>query len=122
MVNRPSGRWRGFVTPIALALISLLAATALWVAVTQAQNPNREAFFNGAIEIKAVNVPDGLAVASIRESSVTVRVSAPDSTIKKLTTADFAAEVDLSGVREKTSDQRVIGRVVSKRDVQIVEV
>ena len=122
MLSRQAGRWRSFATPVALALISLGAATALWVAVTESQNPNRVTYFNGAIELKAVNVPDGLAVASIREPNVTMRVSAPESTLKKLTAADFAAEVDLSGVRQRDSDQRVIGRVVSKRDVQIVEV
>src|SRR5258706_11487978 len=98
MLTRFLGRWRLLITPLALGLTSLLAALALWVAVTEAQNPSREGFFNGAIEIKAVNVPDGLAVASIREHNVTLKISAPENTFKKLTTADFAAEVDLSGV------------------------
>src|SRR5207249_7364617 len=79
-------------------------------------------FFNGAIEVKAVNVPDGLAVAGIREHNVTLKISAPENTFPKLTIADFAAELDLSGVRQPSSDQRVIGRVVSRRDVQIIEV
>jgi YbbR domain-containing protein len=122
MLTRFLGRWRLLITPLALGLTSLLAALALWVAVTEAQNPSRDGFFNGAIEIKAVNVPDGLAVASIREHNVTLKISAPENTFKKLTTADFAAEVDLSGVRASSSDQRVVGRVVGRRDIEIIEV
>jgi hypothetical protein len=74
-----------------------------------------------------VNIPDGLGVASIRDSVgggagvVSLTVSAPESTLKKLTVADFRAEVDLAGVRQNVSDQRVVARVVGNKDVQVVE-
>lgn len=120
---RPSyPQWRRIVTPVALAAVSLLAAIVLWVAVTDAEDPNQIDFFRGALEVRAVNIPDNLSVASIREPSVVVRVSAPESEFNKLTTADFRAEVDLSGERENTSDKRVSVRVISDKDVEIEEV
>jgi YbbR domain-containing protein len=121
-VQRPAiPQWRRVVTPIALALLSLFAAITIWIAVTDAENPNRVAVFSGAIEVRAVNVPEGLAVASIREPSVSLRVSATEDDFAELTVADFRAEVDLSGVRQ-SSDQLVLARVVSDKDVEITEV
>ena len=70
------------VTPIALAIVSLLAAVALWVAVTDAENPRESRVFGAAIEVEAVNVPDGLAVASISQSAVSLRVSATDDDVR----------------------------------------
>src|SRR5438874_9126002 len=104
MVARLLASWRAFVTPLALGGVSVLAALALWVAVTEAQNPSREAFFDGAIEVKAVNIPEGQAVASIKEPSVSFRVSAPENTLRKLTTADFAADVNLPAVDQAISE------------------
>jgi YbbR domain-containing protein len=120
-VQRPVPQWRRVATPIALALLSLFAAVTIWIAVTDAENPNRVAVFGGAIEVRAVNVPDGLAVASIREPSVSIRVNATEDAFEELTTEDFRAEVDLSGVRQ-SSDQLVIARVATNRNVEIVEV
>ena len=122
MLRRGYPQWRRAATPIALALLSLLAALVLWIAVTGAENPTRVAVFSGAIEVKAVNVPEGLAVASIREPVVSLRVSADEDAFDRLTAADFEAEVDLSGVRQPSSDQVVIARVVGRRDVEIVAV
>lgn len=107
---------------MALAVLSLLAAVALWVAVTEAENPNKVEVFSGSIEVKAVNIPDGLAVAAIRDPVVILRISAPEDTLRRLTAADFRAEIDLSGVRQTTSDQRIIARVAGSRDVEIVDV
>jgi YbbR domain-containing protein len=109
-------------TPVALAAVSLLAAVVLWVVVTEAENPSKVGFLGGAVPVVAVNVPEGLAVASIRDPVVSIRVSAPEDTFGRLTVADFRAEVDLSGVRQTTSEQRVIARVVGRRDVGVTEV
>ncbi len=122
MLPRFMLQWRRIATPIALGMVSLAVALALWIAVTEAENPNTITVFSGSIEVEAVNVPDGLAVASIRDPVVSVRISAPESTVRRLTAADFRAEVDLSGVRQTTSDQRVISRVAGNRDVEIVDV
>jgi YbbR domain-containing protein len=113
--------WRRTATPVGLALLSLVAAIALWIAVTDAENPNRIAVFSGGIEVRPVNVPDGLAVASIREPIVSLRIAADEDTFRRLTTSNFRAEVDLSGVRT-TTDQFVVASVVGEDDVEIIEV
>jgi YbbR domain-containing protein len=122
MLPRSLPPWRRIATPLALALVSLIAAVALWVVVTDAENPNEVAVFRGSIEVRAVNIPEGRAVFSIKEPVVNLRVSAPDDELARLTVDDFRAEVDLSGERQSTSDHVVFAQVVSDRDVEIVEV
>jgi YbbR domain-containing protein len=116
-------QWRRVATPIALAAVSLLAAIVLWVAVTDAEDPNRVAIFSGAIEVRPVNIGEGLAVASIQPANVSFRISASEEQFARLTTADFRAEVDLSGRRETGTsiELPVITRTVGTRDVEIVE-
>jgi YbbR domain-containing protein len=122
VLSRFALNWRRIATPLGLALLSLIAAIVLWVAVTDAENPNKIAVFSGSIEVKAVNVPDGLAVASIKDPVVNLRLSASEDTLKHLTANDFRAEVDLSGEGRRVSDQRVIARVAGNKNVDIVEV
>jgi YbbR domain-containing protein len=121
-VQRFAPQWRRVTTPIALAFLSLISAIVLWVAVTDAENPNRVSVFSGGIEVQAVNVGEGLAVSSIRDPHVSLKISADEDTFRKLTTADFRAEVDMTGVRQPSSQQVVLTRVASRRDVQIIEV
>ena len=122
-MRRPAyPQWRRIGTPIALAALSLAAAIVIWIAVTEAENPTRVDVFRGAIAVRAVNVPEDLAVASIREPSVSLRVSATEAVFARLTTEDFRAEVDLSGVRQPTSGQVVLSRVLTGEDVKIVGV
>jgi YbbR domain-containing protein len=109
-------------TPVALAFVSLITALALWIAVTDAENPGTVAVFSGGIEVKAVNVPEGFAVASVRQPTVSFKVSTDEKTFSKLTTADFQAEIDLSGERRESSDQVVFARVLTHKDVRVVEV
>jgi YbbR domain-containing protein len=122
VLRRSLPQWRRAATPLALGTVSLIAALALWIAVTGAENPTRVAVFRGAIEVEAVNVPEGLAVFSIENPVVSLRISAAEDTFDKLTTADFKAQVDMAGVRDATTDQVVIAKVVGGRDVEIVEV
>jgi YbbR domain-containing protein len=122
--------WRRLATPLALALVSFVAAVALWVIVTREENPNRVDFFSGAIRVEAVNVPEGLAVAGITDPSggagaafVSLRIQAPEDTFANLSIDDFRAEVDLSAVRQNESENRVFARYVGDEDdVEIVEV
>lgn len=122
-MRRPAqGTIRRLVTPFFLALVSLITAVALWFAVTESDNPTRATVFGAGIEVRAVNVPAGLAVASIRAPVVSLRVRADDDTLSKITAADFRAEVDLSNLRQASADQVVILRVVSDKKVEVVEV
>jgi YbbR domain-containing protein len=115
-------QWRRTFTTLALAVVSLLAALALWVAVTGAENPQETFEFSGGLTVKAVNVPQGFAVASITEDVVFVRVRATEDTFNELTTADFAAEVNMAAEREPASTKAVSVRVVGRSDVEVVSV
>jgi YbbR domain-containing protein len=121
-VRRPQSTFRRYATPVFLAIVSLLAAFALWFAVTESDNPSRTAVFGAGIEVKAVNVPAGLAVSSIRAPVVSLRVRASDNTLGELTASDFSAEVDLSNLRQTSADQVVILKVVGDKNVEVVEV
>jgi YbbR domain-containing protein len=115
-------QWRRTITPVALALLSLFAAVALWVAVTDAENPEETYDFSGGLTVKAVNVPQGLAVAGIMEDVVFVRIRTTEDAIDELTTADFVAEVNMAAEREPTSTKAVTVRVANRDDVEIVSV
>ena len=122
-MRRPAqGTIRRWLTPIFLAIVSLIAAFALWFAVTETDSPTRATVFGAGIEVKALNVPAGLAVSSIRAPVVSLRVRADDDTLSKLTASDFRAEVDLSNLRQTSADQVVILRVVGDKRVEVVEV
>ena len=117
----PAG-WRRTATPIALAFVSFLAALALWVAVTDAENPRNAYDFGGGLIVNAINVPQGLAIAGLSDNVVFVRVSATEETFSELTTANFVAEVNMSGERQDTSNKAISVRVVGRDDVEIIEV
>lgn len=117
----PAG-WRRTGTPIALALVSLIAATALWVAVTDTENPRNAYDYGGGLVVNAINVPPGLAIAGMSDNVVFVRVSATDQAFSELTTANFVAEVNMSGERQPTSNKAVTVHVVGRNDVDIIEV
>lgn len=98
-------QWRRIGTPVALALVSLIAALILWIAVTDAENPQEVDDFRVPLEVQAVNVPEGLAVASIPQ--VRLRVSGDSNVLSSLTTSDFRITVDLMGVTDFSLPQDV---------------
>ena len=105
---------------ISLGLLSIALAVSVWLFVTDAENPERTDFFSGFVPVEAVNVPPDLAVFSMSQPSVSVRVSAPEDVFDHLSTEDFRATVDLSGVTSKEVTLRV--RVVSfHSEVEVVE-
>jgi YbbR domain-containing protein len=113
-------QFRSTLTPIALAIVSLFAAVALWVAVTDAENPENTFDFSGGLTVRAINVPQNLAVSSIKEDIVFVRVRATEDVFDELTTEDFVAEVNMSSTRESVSTKSVSVRVAGRSDVEIV--
>ena len=106
---------------IGLGLLSLALAVSLWAFVTEEENPTRTDFFSGAIPVEMVNVPEGLAVASLSDAAVSVRLSAPEDTWDDLTIEDFRAVADLSTA--KARENTVTLRFESKRRrVDVLEV
>lgn len=115
-------QWRRTAGTVTLALVSLLLAVALWVAVTDAENPSTIEDFPGPIPVRAVNVTQGLAVRSIDQDVVFVRISVPEDQFSELTTANFVAEVNMATEQEGTSNRNVTVRAVGVDDVEIVDV
>lgn len=89
-----------------LLVLSLFLAISLWVFVTEDENPTRVDDFPRAIEVEAVNVGPGLAVAN-QLDTVIVRISAPEDRWDDLTAANFRAFVDLNELGAREQEVRV---------------
>jgi YbbR domain-containing protein len=115
--------FRQAITPIALAFVSLFAAVAIWVAVTNEENPTTDREFPVTIPIEPVGVPDGLAVLSMTTDAVIVHVRTTDETFEDLTASDFRARVDMTGVSDNQSTRNIVVEVVGnvEDEVDIVE-
>lgn len=92
---------RGAVTSllrnISLALLALALAVTLWLYVTARENPTAVQTFNGSIAVKFVNAPSGYDVANASETTVRLRIEAPQNELSKLRPGDFEATVNLGG-------------------------
>lgn len=102
-----------------LLLISLLIGSALWVFVSDSENPTRIDTFPASIEVEAVNVAAGLAVANTL-TAVQVRVSASDDRWEQLTSANLRAFVDLNGLDARAQQVRVSVSVEGISGVRVV--
>jgi YbbR domain-containing protein len=125
---------RGLVTSIAgnisLAILSVALALALWLFVTDAENPTERQTFNSAIEITFVNVPEGLAVANASANTVRIDIEAPENELDALRVTDFTAEANLGGfapgrvtvpvsVRTSAADVRIVRTTPEQIDVTL---
>jgi len=104
-----------------LGVLSLALAVAVWFFVVDVENQTRTDFFPGVMPVEAVNVPQGLAVSSLSQPQVRVRISADKDIWNDISVNDFKATVDLSGMkqREATVSVRV---TVDRGDVDVDEV
>ena len=86
--------WRRGLTAVratpGLLLISFALGVAIWVFVTEEENPTRSGLFPTPLEIVAVNVGREVAVANALPSA-TIRIAAPDDRWDSLTSANFRA-------------------------------
>ena len=119
MIRRPQvPHWRRIATPIALAVVSLFAALVLWIAVSDAENPQTTVEVSG-VPVRAVNVPEDLAVLSIQPPTVKVFVRADEDENGRLAPADFDVTVDLTNVRE-TASLGIEAEVVVDEDIDVL--
>lgn len=104
-----------------LGILSLGLAIAVWFFVVDVENETRTDFFPGVVKVEAVNVPQGLAVSSLSQPQVRVRISADKDIWNDISVSDFKATVDLSGMKQREASVSV--RVaVDRGDVDIDEV
>ncbi len=104
-----------------LLLLSFALGVAIWIFVTEEQNPTRSGLFPAQIEVVAVNVGREVAVANVLPSA-NIRIAAPEERWDSLTSANFRAIVDLNGLsaREQTVPVRV--EVNDARGVRVISV
>lgn len=103
-----------------LALVSLLIAVALWVVVSEEENPIRIELLTASVPLEVANVDSTLAVASTL-ASVQLRVAAPDDRWATLTPANFRAYVDLNGSGARELHVPVQVEVLGVSRVRVVD-
>ncbi len=107
---------------LTIALLAIGMAVALWVFVTDEENPAITVEVTPAVQVSAVNVPDGAAVLGL-STPVGVIASAPRDIALRLTASDFRATVSLDGLGLGTHDVPVrVEHVGGGRDVRVVQV
>ena len=114
--------WRTMRSTPGLLLLSLLLGSALWVFVTEEENPTRIDTLSAPLSVQAVNVESGLAVAN-QLPTVEVRLAAPDERWEDIISGagDFSAFVNLDGLTERDQEVRVQVEISGIRGVRVVE-
>ena len=116
--GRTAGTVRG--TPRLLAL-SIVLGIALWVFVTEDENPSVTGILPNQIPVTFVNVADQLAVANDL-GSVDLRIEASEDRWEGLSAANFEATVDLAGLTAREQSVPVRAEVIGTRGVRILAV
>ena len=114
--------WRSFNTvrrTPGLLLLSLGLGIAVWFFVTEEENPTRSGLFASPIEVVAVNVGREVAVANALPSA-SIRIAAPADRWDSLTSANFRAIVDLSGLSAREQLVPVHVDVNDARGVRVI--
>lgn len=88
---------------VPLALVSLGLSTALWVGVTNAENPVSQRALGAPINIDAVNLPSAMIVTGYQPANVHVTLQGPRNMLDKVSAEDLAARVDLAGLTNNPS-------------------
>ncbi|RLT44543.1 MAG: hypothetical protein DWI58_00550 [Chloroflexi bacterium] len=104
-----------------LAVVSLLIAIALWVVVSEEENPTRIELLPASVTLEAANLDSTLAVASTLPS-VQIRVAAPDDRWATLSPANFRAYVDLNGTGARAAHVPVQVEVLGVSRVRVLDV
>ena len=84
-----------------LVALSVVLGFALWIFVTDTQNPTRSGVLPFDLPVEAVNVPGDLALAG-SPVNVRVRVEVADDAWNTLSAADFKATTDLDDLQAGT--------------------
>jgi YbbR domain-containing protein len=103
-----------------LAIVSLLLGIALWVLVTDEENPTRIDFIAAPVPLEAANVSPDLAVANTLPS-LQVRVAAPAERWDELSASNFRAYVDLNGLKASEQEVPVRVEVVGVNRVRVLD-
>ena len=86
-----------------LFLLALALSVLVWVVAQVEQNPETPDVIS-AVPIEVRNVPPGLELSSINQTTVNLNVNAPQNIWSRLDNRSFKAWVDLSGLDAGTFD------------------
>ena len=90
-------RARDLLTTIGSFQLSLVLAIAIWTNASQAQDPVQTRFLEVPLEF--VGLPSGAVLVDPNpRQQVQIRLEGPDSVLQALTSEDYSATADLSGV------------------------
>ncbi|MCL5057030.1 MAG: CdaR family protein [Actinobacteria bacterium] len=106
--------WRN----MSLRILSVLLALLLWLYVTNEQNPVHSQILS--VNLSQRGLSQNMSVVGNIPRSVSIRVQGTRGQISSLTTDDFEAVLDLSGLEE--GDRLVQVKVNSPAGIQIVQV
>lgn len=114
--------WRTMRSTPGLFLLSLLLGGALWVFVTEEENPTRIDSLSAPLTVQVFNVEPGLAVAN-QLPAIEVRLAAPDERWEDIAAGagSFSAFIDLNGMTERAQDVRIQVEIAGLRGVRVVE-
>lgn len=104
-----------------LAVLSVVLGIALWVVVTEDENPTRVDTVPLPITIEAVNIGSQFAVANTLPA-LRVRVAAPEDRWARMEASSFRAFVDLNGVEAREQALPVHVEVIGLSRVRVVDV
>jgi YbbR domain-containing protein len=113
--------WTAVRNSPGLLVLAFFLGAALWVFVTDTENPTVVDLFPSPIPVQAVNVGESLAVAN-QLSSVDIRVAAPRDRWSQLTSANFRAFVDVKSLQAREQQVRVQVEVDGVGGARVVEV
>lgn len=99
---------------VGLAALSVVLAFALWIFVTDTENPTRSGVLPIDVEVEPVSVPNDVALTEPLET-VRIRVQVAADVWDSLTTADFKATVDMDGLQPGSYDLPVRVRTLTGR-------
>lgn len=103
-----------------LKVLSLLIATALWMAIAPEQEP---AEVEIRVPIEFQHVPTHLEISSVTIPEAQIRVRGPESVIRNLRSTDIHAELELGDARpgERTFDLTA-QQIRHSRELRVVQV
>ena len=88
---------------VGLASLSIVLGFALWIFVTDTENPTRSGVLPIELAVEPVNVPGDLALSG-SPVNVRVKVDVADDVWNTLSLADFKATLDLDGLQAGSYD------------------
>ena len=108
---------RQLISHLGSLLLSLILGLIIWVIAITQQNPLQEAKFTTPIPVSVKGIAEELTpLQDLNNITVQLTLKAPQNLWEQLTTADFKASMDLTGLGSGVHDVPIM---VSVRDPQV---